>query len=108
VGDAYEHQIHADMDFVAENLRKRFKHVVYPGLSIPMTRLPGRRHFPREKVDVVRALPGYLLPDYMSLEALAALKDVPLILFSTRLNPTSTPHDYPQVIATAPSSGSAS
>lgn len=99
-GDAYERQIRADMDLVAENLRKRFKQVVYPGLADTMDKFARAGDiFLEEKVDVVVLCQGTYCPDYMSLEALGRMKDVPLILFSTQTEPNIDPDmDYPQVI----------
>jgi L-arabinose isomerase len=99
-GEAYERQIHQDMDLVAGNLRKRFKNVVYPGLCDTLDKCAraGQR-FKAEDVDVVVVCQGTYFPDYMPLEAIGHVKDVPLILFSTQSEPNIDPDmDYPQVI----------
>jgi L-arabinose isomerase len=99
-GDAYEQQIHDDMDLVAENLRKRFKHVVYPGLADTMDKFAKAGEiFLEEEVDIVVLCQGTYCPDYMPLETLGRMKDVPLILFSTQTEPNVDPDmDYPQII----------
>jgi L-arabinose isomerase len=99
-GDVYEQQIRCDMDVVAANLRQRFKHVIYPGLADTMDKFARAGElFLEEGVDVVVLCQGTYCPDYMPLEALGRMKDVPLILFSTQTEPNIDPQmDYPQVI----------
>jgi L-arabinose isomerase len=99
-GEAYEQQIHKDMEVVADNLRKRFKHVVYPGLADTMDKCArAGQIFKQEEVDVIVLCQGTYFPDYMPLEALSHVKDAALILFSTQSEPNIDPDmDYPQVI----------
>lgn len=99
-GEAYEQQIHKDMEVVADNLRKRFKHVVYPGLADTMDKCArAGQIFKQEEVDVIVLCQGTYFPDYMPLEALSHVKDTALILFSTQSEPNIDPDmDYPQVI----------
>ena len=99
-GEDYARQIREDMDVVAGNLRKRFTHVVYPGLcdTLDKCAAAGER-FKQEDVDLVVLCQGTYFPDYMPLEALGRLKHVPLILFSTQSEPIVRQDiDYPQVI----------
>ena len=99
-GEGYEKQIRADMDLVAENLRRRFKHVVYPGLADTVDKCAqAGKMFREQQVDVVVLCEGTYFPDYMPLEALRHVRDAALILFSTQSEPNLDPNmDYPQVI----------
>ena len=99
-GEGYERQIRADAERVASHLRARFPNVVFPGLCDTMDKCAAAGEiFRREDVDVVVLCELTYFPDYMPLEALSRVKDVPLILFSTQSEPVMRPDiDYQQII----------
>jgi len=99
-GEAFQRQIAQDMELVLHHLRQRFKNVVYPGLCDTLDKCAqaGER-FKDEEVDVVVLCEGTYVPDYMPLEALAKIRNTPLILFVTQSAPTiSQDSNYEQLI----------
>ncbi|MCL5985691.1 MAG: hypothetical protein M1371_03895 [Actinobacteria bacterium] len=99
-GAEYEQQIHRDADLVASNLKKRFKNVVYPGLCDTMDKCAKAGElFKSEDVDLVLLAELTYFPDYMPLEALGRVKDIPLIIFLSQTEPViHQDMSYPQSI----------
>jgi L-arabinose isomerase len=99
-GEAYEKSIRQDMDTVAANLRACFPDLVYPGLVDTVDKADrAGRVFKESGVNLLVLCEGTYFPDYMPLQALDHVGDVPLVLFVSQSEPV-IPQDvtYPQTI----------
>jgi len=100
-GKTFEKQIHGDMEVVANNLRRRFKNVVCPPDlcdTIDKCNEAGKL-FRKEDVDVIVLCEFTYFPDYMPLQALSQVKDIPLIVYVSQTEPVVRPDiEYPQTI----------
>ncbi|MFQ6066587.1 MAG: hypothetical protein ACE5K3_04850, partial [bacterium] len=100
-GENYQKQIRGDMKVVADNLRQRFNSVVCPPDlcdTIDKCNEAGRL-FRKEDVDVIVLCEFTYFPDYMPLQALSQVKDIPLIVYVSQTEPVVRPDmKYPQTI----------
>ncbi len=100
-GETYEKQIHGDMEVVANNLRKKFKNVVCPPDlcdTIDKCNEAGKL-FRKEDVDIIVVCEFTYFPDYMPLQALSQVKDIPIIVYVSQTEPVVRPDiEYPQTI----------
>ena len=82
-GKTFEKQIQEDMDVVVNNLREKFKNLVYPPSlcdTINKCEEAGKL-FKKEDVDVIVLCEFTYFPDYMPLQALGQVKNFPLIVY---------------------------
>jgi L-arabinose isomerase len=97
----FEEQIRTDMELVVNNLRKKFKNLVSPPAlcdTIDKCEEAGKL-FKKEDVDVIVLCEFTYLPDYMPLQALGQVKDIPLIVYVSQTEPVIKPDiKYPQTI----------
>lgn len=100
-GETFRKQIQKDMEVVVNNLRKRFKNIVCPPVlcdTVDRCEEAGKL-FEKENVDVIVLCEFTYFPDYMPLQALGQVKDVPLIVYVSQTGPVIRSNvKYPQTI----------
>lgn len=74
-----------DMTVIYERLRGLFGDVVWPGLvdTLDSAEEAGSA-LERERVDVIVYVAGTYCPDYMAIQALSHIREVPVIMFNTQ------------------------
>jgi len=100
-GETFEKQIQEDMKVVANNLGKRFKNIIsLPFLCDTMDKCEeAGKLFKKEDVDVIILCEFTYSPDYMPLQALSQVKDIPLIVYVSQTEPVIRPDiKYQQTI----------
>jgi L-arabinose isomerase len=81
----FQEEVRSDMTLVYENLKRHVKHVVWPGLvhTLDTAEAAGRR-LKEEQADLVVYVAGTYCPDYMAIQVLSHIREVPVLLFNTQ------------------------
>lgn len=82
---SFQDDVLSDMTLVHEKLKQHIGQIVWPGLvhTLDTADEAGRR-LKEEQVDLIVYVAGTYCPDYMAIQALSHVREVPVVLFNTQ------------------------